>query len=1036
MMKTITKSLLFFAFLMLGWQGYSQTITGIISDQQQITIPGVSVYVDGSTIGTVSGINGDYELVVKDGDVSGDSLTIVYSFIGFTTQKFTFVANASATYTKNVTLAEEVASLEEFVVVGYGVQRKSDVTGAVSTIDSKSIADMPLRSAEMGLQGKAAGVQVSQTTGAPGESIKVRIRGMGTINDNNPLYIVDGVPTKDITGIVNPENIKSMTVLKDAASAAIYGSRAGNGVILIETKRGTAGETKITYNGYVGMQQHGRNTPMANTNEYLEIYNEAALADGRDPIPADINPLLSNTNWMDEIFRNALVTNHQLTVSGGNEKSTYLIGGGYQKQEGIIYNSNYERINFKAVVNTEINDWLDVGTNLTLAHTDRDIIGASGDGYGGNGGSVVRYAFFRTSPIPVFNADGTYSDLPNFEDYPRAKLNGWFGDAYNPVGLAKKYDWTRQSYLAFGNVFATAKIMEGLNFKTDFGINLAIDDEKRFDENWGTDMRINNPSRLSKGMGTSFTYNWTNTLTYNRTFSEKHRTTFLLGTEAIQSRNHFQYGTDRDFPDQSDYLRYLGNGLTLNKGANETANGWSLLSAFARANYNYDYRYLVEAVVRFDGSSRFSPDNRWGGFYSGSVGWNIKNEAFMQNVDWLNLMKLRASVGQTGNQEIGLYNYLSIISDGYNYPFGSSSNNGYAISTMGNENTTWETTTTYDIGLDLAFLGDRLTLITDYYWRYTTDMLIPVPLPPSGGGANPPFVNAGEVLNRGLEMQVIWQETIKDFSYEINGNFSTLYNEVLSLSNGRPIPAGRVDNNVYATLTEEGHPIGSFYMLEMEGIFQNEVEIFSHAYQGPGIVPGDVMFRDQNADGVIDEKDRTHVGSPIPKIMYGLTANASWKGFDLSMFFQGVQGNSLYMQINHDIEGFYRGFNVTKRYFDNRWTGPGTSNEYPRASWVGAANNKKVSSRFLEPGSYFRFKNVTLGYTIPTKESSAFKKFRVYLSAQNIFTVTKYPGLDPEMYESDNLQGENTQSPDLASGIDWGTYPVPRIYTLGVNINF
>ncbi len=1035
-MKQIFTWLLCFVLLAGGLQTHGQTIKGTISDQDQSTIPGVSVYVEGTTLGTVSNLNGEYELVIKAGDIETDSLTVVYSFIGFNTRKYTFKADPSLTITRDLVMQEQVASLEEFVVVGYGVQRKSDVTGAVSTISAKSIGDMPLSNAEMGMQGKAAGVQVSQTTGAPGESIKVRIRGMGTINDNNPLYIVDGIPTKDITGIVNPDDIKSMTILKDAASTAIYGSRAGNGVILIETKKGSVGDTKITYNGYVGLQQHGRITPMANTNEYINIYNEAAVADNRELIPESIYPLLANTDWTREVFRDALVTNHQLTVSGGSKKSNYLFGGGYQKQEGIIYNSEYERVNFRTVLNSEINHWLDVGTNLTLAYSNRDIIGGSGDGFGGNGGSVVRYAFFRTPAIPIFNEDGTYTDLPNFEGYPRAKLNTWFGDGYNPVGLAKKFDWTNQNYRVFGNFFANAKLSEDLILKTDFGVNLAISDEKRFDENWGTDLRINNPSRLSKGMGTSFTYNWTNTLVYTRNFSEKHRTKFLVGTEAIQSKSHFQFGNDRQFPDQSGYLRYLGNGLTLNKGANETETGWSLLSGFARVNYNYDYRYLVEAVVRFDGSSRFSPENRWGGFYSGSVGWNLKNEQFLQEVGWINLMKLRASVGQTGNQEIGLYNYLSIISDGYNYPFGQASNNGYGVSGLGNENTTWETTTTYDIGLDMAFFGDRLTLIGDYYWRYTTDMLIPVPLPPSGGSANPPFVNAGEVLNRGLEFQLIWQETIKDFSYEINGNFSTLHNEVLSLSNGRPISAGRVDNGIYATLTEEGYPIGSFYMYEMEGIFQNATQIFSHAYQGPDIAPGDVMFRDQNLDGVIDEKDRTHVGSPIPKLMYGLTINGSWKNFDLSMFFQGVQGNSLYMQINSDIEGFYRGFNVTKRFYDNHWTGEGSTNEYPRASWIGAANNKKVSSRFLEPGSYFRFKNVTFGYTFPMKENSGIQKLRMYFSAQNLLTITQYPGLDPEMYESDNLQGENVQNPDLAAGIDWGTYPVPRIYTIGVNINF
>jgi len=639
-------------------------------------------------------------------------------------------------------------------------------------------------------------------------------------------------------------------------------------------------------------------------------------------------------------------------------------------------------------------------------------------------------------PIPVYEPDGRYSDLPSFEGYPRALLNYWFGDGYNPVGLANKFDWTAKTYRTFGNLFASFNITKDLTFRSDLGIDLSIVDEKRFNENWGTDGRINNPSSMSKGTGIDFTYNWTNTLNYLKTFKERHNLNALIGTEAIQNNFHEQIGTDRDFPDQSSNLRYLGNGLTTNKGASEIEDGWSLLSVFGRVNYNYERRYLAEAVIRYDGSSRFAEENRWGAFYSGSVGWNIHNEAFMKKFKWLTQMKLRASVGQSGNQEIGLYNYLSIVSDGYNYPVGGLLNLGYAVSSLGNYNTTWETTTTYDIGLDLSFLKDRLTLLMDYYWRYTDDMLIPVPLPPSGGDAEPPYINAGEVLNRGLEVELFWRDTKGDFRYEIGGNLSTLYNEVLSLSNGRPIAAGRIDNGVFATLTEEGHPIGSFYTYEMEGIFQNEFDIFSHAYQGPNIEPGDVMFKDQDGNSIIDENDRTHVGSPIPKLMYGITANLSWKKFDLSIFFQGVAGNHFYMQVNHDIEGFYRGFNVTKRYYDNYWTGEGSTNEYPRPSWIGATNNKKASTRFLEPASYVRLKNLTFGYNFTFSETAGIKGLRIYFSGQNLFTITKYPGLDPEMYESDNLTEESNSNPDLAAGIDWGTYPIPRMYTIGVNVNF
>ncbi len=1013
----------------------AQSISGIVTDQSNVTLPGVSIYIKGTTIGTIPDIEGRYFIEILEGDIVSDSLTLVLSCIGYTTKEFRFPFDPGLIITRNVVLMEEAEMLAEFVVVGYGVQRESDVTGAISIIKLNEITNLPVISIDQALQGKAAGVQVSQTTGQPGESVKVRIRGIGTINNNDPLYIVDGVPTKDIAGILNTEDIESMTVLKDAASAAIYGSRAGNGVIIIETKKGQEGKARLSYNFYGGIQTHGHITPMCNTEEYIKIFNEAAVADGRDIIPDGIRPQLSNTNWLDEIYRTAFIQNHQLSISGGSANSTYLFGGGYQQQDGIILNSAYERINFKISLTSRLTEWAKVGTNLNASYSARDLIGGSGDGYGGNGGSVIRYAFFRTPPIPVYEKNGEYSDLPKFEGYSRSKLNTWFGDGYNPVGLANKYDWKADIYRMFGNVFANFDIYEGLVFRSDLGIDLTVVEEKRFNENWGTDGRINSPNSLVRGSSTAFVYNWTNTLNYTRTFKEKHHTSFLIGTEAIQSDFREQVGSDRDFPNQSPSLRYLGNGLSISKGASESEYGWSLLSGFGRINYNFDNRYLVEAVVRFDGSSRFTSDNRWGSFYSGSAGWNVHNEKFMSNFNWLSQLKPRISIGQSGNQEIGLYNYISILNDDYNYPFGGNLNYGYAVEVLGNINTTWETTTTYDIGLDMAFFDDRLTVITDYYWRFTDNMLIPVPLPPSVGSASPPFVNAGKVLNRGLECEIFWREKVNDFKYEIRGNFATLYNEVLSLSNGRPIAAGRIDNGVFATLTEEGYPIGSFFMYEMEGIFQNELDIFTHAYQGPNIKPGDVMFKDQNGDGVINEKDRVHVGSPIPKLTYGFTANLSWKKFDLSFFFQGVYGNKIYMQINHDIEGFYRGFNVTKRYYDNHWTGEGSTNEYPRASWIGAANNKKASTRFLEPGSYFRLKNLTLGYTFDFKEKAGNGRLRVYFSVQNLFTITKYPGLDPEMYESNNLRGENVKNADLAAGIDWGTYPIPRIYTIGINLD-
>ncbi len=1007
------------------------TVSGTVKAEDGSTLPGVSVYIKGITgIGTTTDLNGKFTIQLQKG------ATLIFSYVGYKTQEYNIPVNSASAITKNIVLKENIQSLKEFVVVGYGVQKKSNVTGAISSIKMSNINNLPVVRVDQALAGQAAGVQVNETTGQPGESVKVRIRGIGTINNNSPLYIVDGVPTKDITGILSPDDIESITILKDAASAAIYGARAGNGVVIIKTKRGTSRKPMISYNAYFGVQTHGHLTPMANTKEYVDIFNQAAAADGRAPIPKSILPQLANTNWLQAIFRPAMISSHQISFSGGTNKSAYLLGVGYLKQEGIILNSGYKKINLRINISSHLSNKVTIGSNIILTYSNQNLIGGSGDGYGGNGGSVVRYAFFRTPATPVYNTDGSYMDLPNFKGYSRAALNTWFGDGYNPVGLAKKYDWSTKNYRVFGNIFLNWDILPGLKFRSNLGVDMNIMDEKRFNENWGTDNRINSPNSLSKGMGVNFTWDWTNTMTYKKAFNKKNTLSVLAGTEAIKNTNHQQWGSDRDFPDQASYLRYLGNGLTLNKGATETETGWSLLSAFSRVNYNYDSRFLFEAIVRADGSSRFAREHRWGVFYAGSFGWNIEKESFLRNVNWLNQLKLRLSFGQAGNQDIGLYNYLSIISPGYNYPSGGVVYNGNVVSSLGNINTTWETSTTYDIGSDLAFLNNRLSMTVDYYWRYTTNMLVPVPLPPSGGSASPPFVNAGEVLNQGFEAELSWREAKGNFKYEISGNFSILKNVVKKLGGGRPIDAGRVDNGIFATRTEVGYPIGSFYMYQMIGIFQNSLDVFSSPYQGPGIQPGDVKFKDQNGDNVINAKDRVHVGSAIPKMLYGLTFNFSWKNFDLSVFFQGVYGNKIYMQVNQDIEGFYRGFDVTKRFYDHHWTGEGSTNKYPRASWIGATNNKIVSTRFLESGSYLRVKNLTLGYKVPFGKSSWVKLLRVYFSVQNALTFTKYPGLDPEMYNSNNLRGEKVHNPDLASGIDWGTYPVPRIFTMGVNFNF
>jgi TonB-dependent starch-binding outer membrane protein SusC len=1007
-------------------------ITGKVTDSDGKPLAGANVRVKGGNIGTTTDSNGVFRLRGVDANS-----TIEISFVGFETQSISVKDNASIT----VILKKSEGRLEEVqvVTVGYQTARRGDLSGAVSIVNVAGMTKLPVGTVDQALQGKAPGVRVTQNTGQPGEGVSVRIRGVGTINDNNPLYIIDGVPTKDGINFLSPNDIESLVVLKDASSAAIYGARASNGVVVITTKGGRKGKPQFTYSGYEGVQVHGDLPEMLNTQKYVEIYNEAVDNDNADisnpalkrkPIPAGMP--MANTNWLDEILQTAPIRNHQLSVRGGNDKTLYYISGNYFRQDGIILNSWFERYSLQSKLNTELSSNLNLAYSINLSYSKKNKIGSSGDGYGGNGGSVVRYALFRTPPIPVYDSTGLYSDLPAYPNF--------FGDGYNPVALAQKTDNKEQQYRVFTNLYLEYKITDKIKFKTDAGIDAIITDNKRYDENYGTNLRINSPSRLTVGTTDNFNFVWNNTIRYNQVFNKVHSVNFIVGTEAISNNTKYHEGTDNSFPDQLSNLRYLNNGLSTSKTVYESQQEWALFSLFGNVNYVYDNRYLFSVNARRDGSSRFGPENKYGNFYSGSVGWNLHNETWVQeHLSVFSKLKLRGSFGQLGNQDIGNYAYASIIGRGYNYPFGEQpvSNQGYTVSVRGNEKVKWEASNQGDVGLDMGIWKNRLTLTADYFVKTTSDMLIPIPLPVIGGTASAPYVNAGKVQNSGFEFELNYANHDHALSYDVNLNFATLANKVLSLSNGEPIPGGRIDNGVYATLTTVGQPIGSFYLYKMDGIFQNPAEVISSAYQGSYIRPGDVKFTDVNGDGIINEQDRTFLGSSIPKFTYGATANFGYKNFDLSIFFQGANGNKLYLQVNQDIEGFYRAFNVTQRVYDERWHGEGTSNSMPRVSWLGSTNNKTPSSRFLEDGSYVRLKNIQLGYTIPDKIVNRWhiKSLRIYFTGQNLLTFTKYTGLDPEMTTSDNLNAE-TYRGDLAAGIDWGTYPSAKSYIVGVNLNF
>ncbi|MBL4745008.1 MAG: TonB-dependent receptor [Flavobacteriaceae bacterium] len=1002
-------------------------VKGIVTDVDGMPLIGVNILVKGTKIGAMSDFDGNFML----NRVPEDAM-LVFTYMGYHTKTISLKGRKML----SVVLEVNVEQLHEVVVVGYGTQKKSDVTGAISSVSIDDFEKSTSPYATQALQGLVSGVSVISNTGAPGEGAQIRIRGIGSISGGNtPLYIVDGVPTKNAMDYLSPMDIENISVLKDAASAAIYGSRANNGVVIITTKKGKKGTaSRITFSSIVGIQNSSRLTKMANTQQYIQVYNEAVDNDNamlskdeeilfRKKITPEYAETLGNVNHLDEIFRSAMLHQYHLGYSGSSEKSTFNISGGYFDQEGILLGSSYTKITGKISVSTELKDWLTTGVNLNVYKDENHIVGSSGDGYGGNGGSAVRYAFFRTSAIPVYDAEGNYMDLP---DYP-----GFFGDGYNPVGLLNNQDNVRDNQGIFGDVNFRIKLSDKFSFTSTIGLDRSNSKQRRFNKMWGKNDRINDPNSLVVITGAVSNWSVSNVLSYNTTLNEIHNITALLGAETIVNKSEAVYSTDHEFTDQKSLLVKLGNGKGV-KTTDESSSENKLQSFFGRVNYNYNEKYFASALVRRDGSSRFKDGNRWGTFYSASLGWRIDKD-FFQDSDVINSWMFRLGYGSVGDQEIPNFAYLELIGKDFNYPFGEKTQQGSATVAMGNSDVLWATSNQIDIGTDISLFNGKLKFILDYYNKTTENMLLEISIPSSGGYAKAPIFNSGKVQNSGFEFEVNYNNRISDdFSYSVKANAALLKNEVLELAN--PILGGRIDNGVYATKTEVGQSIGAFYLYEMDGIFQNDIEIVTSAFQGNNIFPGDVKYKDINNDGVINDLDRSHVGSPIPDVTFGFNVDLNYKNFDFSMFWAGAVGQELYYQIATDTEGFYRPFNITKRYYDERWTGEGTSNTQPRASWSAKSNNTKPSTRFLEDGSFLRLKNVQLGYNFPSNltEKLNMERLRIYATASNLLTFTKYPGLDPEFSTSDNSKNEG----DLASGIDWGTYPNAVSISLGLQLTF
>lgn len=992
-------------------------VSGKITSATGDPLVGVTVGEKNTTNMTTTNVTGDFALVVPDNAV------LVITYIGFQKQEVPVSGKTQLL----IKLDASDNTLSDVVVVGYTSQKKATITGAISSVNMSDLESRRVADVAQALQGQVAGVQVTQSTGAPGEEISIRIRGEGTIGNNSPLFIVDGIPSRDIS-FLNPADIQSMTVLKDASAASIYGSRASAGVIVVTTKSGKKGKSTVDINYYNGIQKATNLPTMLNAAQYMDKVEEAwnnSGYTGTNPYTTDKNRTdFANTDWLDELFEIGHSQNLQLTASGGSEKIQYLMSAGYYKQDGIVIydHDQYQRFNFRTNVNAGLTDRLNVGVNLLLSYAKQDKLSSKGDAPG-----IIRHALIRPPVIGVYKdkSDPTYSDEDPFTDLPFYKTpwdnnNNRYEFGSNPVALAFFTNDKRNNFKTFGNVYAEYAFLRDrqLKFKTNLGVDLNMTHNKAFNQNFGDDNgggnpidaglgRQNRPNGLNEDRGQETTITWNNTLNYTKNI-QKHTVSAMVGTEYISNESSSIGGSRQRFDYIRETFQYLNYGGLLDQNNGGSGSEWSLFSLFGSATYMYATKYILTANFRADASSRFAPNNQWGYFPSVSAGWKISNENFMKDVNWISDLKLRGSIGKLGNQEIGNYTYLTLLrKDG----------DKYVVDRYGNPDLKWESTTQTNIGVDLGLLQNKLYVSVDYFDKKTSDILLGIQLPAFVGDVKPTIVNAGEVSNKGIEIALNYRNKGREFQYSINANMATVTNKVEKLHPNLPSIVGDVFK------TEAGQPLSAFYGYVMNGIYQDQAEINSylHGTTNPADKPGDIKFKDLNNDGVINDKDRTFIGNPIPRLSYGLNLAAGYKNFDLSVLFQGVEGVDKYNDAKQITDYDSRPFNHSVRVLDS-WHGKGTSNSIPRTTFNDNGSSKK-SSIFVEDASYLRLKNLELGYSLKAIQAISrigVQNVRLYISAQNLFTVTQYTGLDPE-------------STDI---LDRGTYPQSLAFLFGINVKF
>ncbi|WP_310397770.1 TonB-dependent receptor [Hymenobacter sp.] len=1003
------------------------TVAGRVTQANGEGLPGVTVLVKGTSIGTSTGSDGSFSLSVPENS------TLVFSSVGFVRQE---VPVTGATSSLAVNLAEDKQALNEVVVVGYGTQSRQELTTAVTSVGARALERQPVAGFDQALQGQAPGVQVTAPSGAPGAGINVRIRGNSTVSLNaSPLYVIDGIPIlpaydQELTvgnqrpnplNALNPNDIEDITILKDGAGAAIYGVRASNGVVVITTKRGKAGTAAVGFSAYYGRQTLRKKLDVLNARQFAEYFNEAQLNAGLPPGFPDLDNLPADTDWQDEIYRTAAIQSYQLNVSGGTEKTRYYLSGGYFKQDGISLNSGFDRYNFKVNLEQQLGQRFRAGTTLNLSRTMTNGSVRSEKGIGNSG--TVLGALAQAPTVPVRTATGAYGTNP-FQNFD------------NPVGNLLETSNKANIYQVIGNVYGELDLLKNLALRSSVGIDFRTQLENEFiTRDYPGTSTAQPETRGSGRTGTNQQTIWLqeNTLTYNPALGDKHALTLLAGESMQESDRFTSSAGGSGYP--SNGVPYL-SGVSVFTKPSSYQDQWGLLSFFGRAIYSYDNRYLATVSMRADGSSRFRDGKKFGYFPAVSAGWRISKESFFPETKAVSELKLRASFGANGNQEFYTYERFPRYAVGSSYPgTGSTVLPGIAPSNIGNADVRWETTYQYNAGLDLGLLDNRLTLTLDAYRKRTEDLLTLVSIPLSTGAqALEILQNVGTVQNQGFELGLntenVRSSTEGAFGWSTNFNFSLNRNEVLDLGKVADEAGAQVDRRLPSGngFTLVGQPLGVFYGYQVQGIFQSADEI-AQAAQQDNARPGDIRFRDLNGDSIITEKDRTVIGNPNPKAVGGVTNTFTFKGLELSVFFQGSFGNDIYNQNRETIEGMRDPLNQSTAVL-NRWTPTNTATDVPRAVRNDLNGNARYSDRFIEDGSYVRLKNLTLAYTVPgaLTKRAALSSLRLYVTGQNLITWTDYSGYDPEV----------SSDPFSTTGLgrDFGVYPQARTYTVGLNASF